>query len=108
MHKSVRDARRFFPTTLLPYALMLLLLLSLALTGADGLAQKPDHVDWLGWLVVAQPEYKPRSGHSGGKKSTLFNSPEMTLKWTTGGWGRRLAPSTKAGGHREQTWPRPP
>ena len=53
---------------MLPYALMLLSLLSLALTGGYGLAQKPDHVEWLGWLVVAQPSTSPDPGIQVGKK----------------------------------------
>jgi hypothetical protein len=68
MTKRVREVRRCFPTRFLPAALMLLALLSLTLTGGYVLAQKTEHVEWLGWPVVATPSTSPDPGIHVGKK----------------------------------------
>jgi hypothetical protein len=67
MNRSVWKMHRFFPTPWLPYALILLALLSLALTGRSVLGRKTEHVEWLGWLIVAHPSTSPDPGIHVGK-----------------------------------------
>jgi hypothetical protein len=68
MTKSVREVRRFFPTPFLPSALVLLSLLGLAFTGRYVQSQQTEHVEWLGWLVVATPGTSPDPGIHVGKR----------------------------------------
>jgi hypothetical protein len=68
MIKRVREVRRCFPTPCLPSTLMLLSLLSLAFTGGYVLAQKTEHVAWLGWLIVARPSTSSDPGIHVGKR----------------------------------------
>jgi hypothetical protein len=99
MNKRVRDARRFFPTPFLPSALIWLSLLSLALTGGYVLAQKTEHVEWLGWVVVAKPSTSPNPGIHVGKRPLYdhLTRDDIELGLREDGvvvWRR----STKAGG----------
>jgi hypothetical protein len=99
MHKRVREVRRFFPTPVLPYALILLSLLSLAFTGGHVLGQKTEHVEWLGWPVVAHPSTSPDPGIHGGKRPLYdqLTRDDIELGLREDGvvvWRR----STKAGG----------
>lgn len=99
MIKRVREVHRFFPTPFLPSALMLLSLLSLAFTGRDVLGQKTEHVEWLGWLVVATPSTSPDPGIHVGKRPLydLFARDDIELGLREDGvvvWRR----STQAGG----------
>jgi hypothetical protein len=68
MTKSVREVRRFFLTPFIPSALVLLSLLGLAFTGKYVQSQQTEHVEWLGWLVVATPSTSPDPGIHVGKR----------------------------------------
>jgi hypothetical protein len=99
MPKRVHKVRRFFPIPFSPSALILLSLLSLTFTGGYVLAQKTEHVEWLGWLVVAKPSTSPDPGIHVGKRPLYdhLTRDDIELGLREDGvvvWRR----STKAGG----------